>query len=363
MSTVAVGWSPEFRNHRVDSAHPERPSRCEAVGALLTRLAGRVERYPFEPASDGQIEAIHHPRYHAELRATRGVQQPVVFDSDTSAWADTYDVARLAAGAAAAGVDWVLGGGPGRRAFSLARPPGHHAEVDRAMGYCFFNNVAIAAQHSIDAHGLRRVAIVDWDVHHGNGTHACFDGRDDVLFASTHQYKLFPGTGHYSRQGRGRGLGYTLSLPLSHDAGDEDILWLYRSLVLPVLESFRPELLLISAGFDAHELDRTAEQRITSQGFGRLGALLFDAADRLCDGRAVVVLEGGYSLPGLASGLECTLEAARDPEPILRRALPPPHPHLEMTIDSLKRVHRPYWGCLAEGSDAAAAAAPIAAPA
>jgi acetoin utilization deacetylase AcuC-like enzyme len=214
------------------------------------------------------------------------------------------------------------------------------------MGYCFFNNVAIAAQHALDAHGVKRVAILDWDVHHGNGTHASFDGRDDVLFISSHQYKLFPGTGHFSRQGRGRGLGHTLSLPIAHDATDEELFWLYRRLALPVLESFRPNLMLVSAGFDAHELDHTSEQRISSDGFGRLMALLCDAADRLCQGRLVVVLEGGYSLEGLSSSLHSVIAAARDPRPWLAEPPGGPSTHLALTLNSLARVHQSRWPCL-----------------
>jgi acetoin utilization deacetylase AcuC-like enzyme len=245
------------------------------------------------PAALESVLAVHHPRHLAELAASEASAVPVELDGDTVATAHAYRGALLAAGAAVGAVDAVFSEGY-QRAFSLARPPGHHAECDRAMGFCFFNNVAIAAQHAIDRHGCRRVAIVDWDVHHG--TQRSFEGRDDVLFISSHQAKLFPGTGHHREQGRGRGRGYTLNLPLAQDASDGELLALHRELTLPVLQAFAPELLLISAGFDAHERDRTSQQTISSRGFGQLGAMLFDAADRLCHGRSVVVLEGGYDL-------------------------------------------------------------------
>jgi len=204
MAVLGIGWSPHFKDHSVAPDHPERPARAAAIGKLLTSRNDGLLHYPFQPATREQLEAIHHRRYVREIASTHHTSEPVVFDSDTAASAHTYEVACLAAGAAVGAVDAIMQDRC-HRAFSLGRPPGHHAEVDQAMGYCFFNNVAIAAQHALDSYGLSRIAIVDWDVHFGNGTHRSFEGRDDVLFISTHQYKLFPGSGHYSRTGRGRG--------------------------------------------------------------------------------------------------------------------------------------------------------------
>jgi acetoin utilization deacetylase AcuC-like enzyme len=214
------------------------------------------------------------------------------------------------------------------------------------MGYCFFNNIAIAAQHAIDAHGCQRVALVDWDVHHGNGTQRSFEGRSDVLVVSSHQVKLYPGTGHHREQGRGEGLGHTLNLPLPHEGTDEELIALHRHLTVPILESFKPELLLISAGFDAHERDGTTEQRITSEGFGRLAALLIDAADRLCMGRVVLVLEGGYDLDALRTSLVAVLEAALDPQPWLAKPSPQPAGKLALVLDGLIELHAPHWPAL-----------------
>jgi acetoin utilization deacetylase AcuC-like enzyme len=304
-----------------------------------------VERYAFEPASDEQLAAIHHPRYIESLAATEGTRLPVVLDADTAATANAYRTARLAAGAAVGAVDAVLAG-RARRAFALGRPPGHHAESDRAMGFCFFNNIAIAAQHAIDTHGCTKLAIVDWDVHHGNGTQRAFEGRRDVLFVSSHQVKLYPGTGQHRERGRGEGLGYTLNLPLPHEATDDDLIGLHRHVTLPVLHEFRPELLLISAGFDAHERDRTADQRVSSEGFGRLAALLFDAADQLCEGRTVLVLEGGYDRVGLQTSITSVLEAAIAPEPWLPAAAAPPQGKLRLVVDALSALHADRWAAL-----------------
>jgi len=335
-----------FAEYVPPQGHPERASRSDAVRAALDALGASVARFPFEPASDAQLAAIHHPRYIASLAATDGTAVPVELDSDTAATAHAYRVARLAAGAAVGAVDAVLGG-RARRAFALGRPPGHHAECDRAMGFCFFNSIAIAAQHAIDSFGCQRLAIVDWDVHHGNGTQRAFEGRRDVLFVSSHQVKLFPGTGQHRERGRGAGLGYTLNLPLPHEATDQDLIGLHRHITLPVLREFQPELILLSAGFDAHERDRTAAQQISSDGFARLAALFFDAADQLCQGRSVLVLEGGYDRVGLETSIARVLEAALDPAPWLDGAASAPAGKLRLVIDALAELFADRWPVLA----------------
>ena len=357
---VVFGHSAAFADHEVDPTHPERPERSDAVLRGAERLGDRVGRYEVRPASRASIERIHHPRYVDEIAATAGTTEPVVFDADTEARAHTYATALLAAGAAVGAVDAVLAGGA-TRAFSLARPPGHHAEVDRAMGFCFFDNVAIAAQHALDAHACRRVAIVDWDVHHGNGTERAFATRDDVLFVSSHQAKLFPpATGHHAERGRGRGVGFTMNLQIGYEATDDDLVRLHRRITCPVLEAFSPDLSLVSAGFDAHVDDPTAGQRITTRGFGRLAALLFDVADRVCDGRAVLVLEGGYDLAALSDSVEAVLCAALDPAPFLADPLPAPSPVQSAVFDALCELHGDVWPCLR--ADATAHASKIIAP-
>jgi len=342
---VVVGHSDAFAAHAVDASHPERPARSDAARLGAERLGERVGRYEVRPATRAQIERIHHAPYVDEVAATAGTAEPVVFDEDTVARADTYATALLAAGAAVGAVDAVFAGGA-TRAFSLARPPGHHAEVDRAMGYCFFNNLAVAAQHAIDVHGCRRVAIVDWDVHHGNGTQRTFETRRDVLFVSSHQFRLFPGTGHYADQGRGRGKGYTVNLPLAYEATDDDLLGLHQRITVPLLGAFEPDVILVSAGFDAHELDDTAAQRITARGFGRLAALLFDVADRVCGGRAALVLEGGYSLPGIEESVAAVLEAALDPATFLADPIAPPTGVQSALIEKLVELHGDQWPSL-----------------
>jgi acetoin utilization deacetylase AcuC-like enzyme len=347
---VVVGHAPFFTAHPVGEAHPERPARSDAAWAGAAALGDRIGRYDFCAATRAQVERIHHGPYVDEVAATATAAEPWVFDSDTVAREPTYDAALLAAGSAIGAVDAVFGG-EATRAFSLARPPGHHAEVDRAMGFCFFNNVAIAAQHAIDAHGCRRVAIVDWDVHHGNGTQRSFEARPDVLFVSSHQYKLFPGTGSHADVGRGRGTGFTINLPLAYEATDEQLIHLHRRITAPIVESFAPDLLLISAGFDAHASDRTAGQRVTARGFGRLAATLFDVADRVCGGRAVLVLEGGYDLDALRDSVTAVLEAALDPSTWLAEPIAPPSGVQGAVLEALVEQHAVTWPVLrASGS-------------
>ena len=262
----------------------------EAVATAWAARGGTVETP--SPATDAQILRVHTPAYLSDLVSTAG--RAVALDPDTMTSPASVDVARLAAGAACGAVDAVLDG-RSRRAAALVRPPGHHAEPDRAMGFCLLNNVAIAAAHA-RARGLARVAIVDIDVHHGNGTQAAFYADPSVFYVSTHQSPFYPGTGAASDMGDGPGVGATLNLPLPAGTGDETVIAAYEEIVCPALRQFRPDLLLVSAGFDAHALDPLAGLQMTTAGFARLLDLLAEAADELCDGRLVAVTEGGYHL-------------------------------------------------------------------
>jgi acetoin utilization deacetylase AcuC-like enzyme len=259
-------------------------------------------------AADEDLGRIHTAEYIRSIAATRG--RAVALDADTFTSPASEEVARLAAGAVLAGVDTALDGATGERSLAVVRPPGHHAEADRAMGFCLYNNIAIGAAYA-RRRGCDRVAIVDYDVHHGNGTQRAFYEDPTVLFVSSHQYPFYPGTGAASETGRGAGTGFTLNLPLAAGARDADVIARYEHEALPALEQFRPTLLMISAGFDAHESDPLGGCRMTTDGFRRLTALLLGAADRLCDGRVVLVTEGGYDLTALAECLQAVIDVAR----------------------------------------------------
>ena len=254
-----------------------------------------------EPADLDAILTVHAPHV-VDLVQRAARQGGAWLDPDTYVSADSYEVALLAAGGACRAVDAVMTG-EAPRAFAFVRPPGHHAEPDRSMGFCLFNNIAIAAEHALNAHGLERVAIVDWDVHHGNGTQAAFWRRPDVLFISLHQYPFYPGSGSASERGAGAGEGYTLNIPLPAGSNDEVYLTRFTDTVVPALHAFAPQLILVSAGFDAHADDPLAMMRVTTDAFADWARLLKDAATDLCDGRLVLVLEGGYNLRALGESV------------------------------------------------------------
>lgn len=298
--------SPSFASHLTPPGHPERPERAEMMAAVAERYRARGGAV-LEPraATDEDLWRVHTPAYVATIAATRG--RAVMLDPDTSTSPDSEAVARLASGAVLTAVDLVLDGPVASRALALVRPPGHHAEADRAMGFCLFNNVAVGAAYA-RSRGLARVAIVDYDVHHGNGTQWAFYDDPSVLFISSHQFPYYPGTGSADETGRESGVGYTLNLPLEAGARDEDVLRRYEKEAFPLLERFRPQLLLVSAGFDAHEHDPLGACRMTTEGIRTLTRRLVEAADRLCEGRLVLVTEGGYDLTALSECLDAVID-------------------------------------------------------
>jgi acetoin utilization deacetylase AcuC-like enzyme len=308
MSLVLVS-SKRFVDHVTPAGHPERPERAqtlEALAASFKEQGGEV----VEPrsATDEDLLRVHTQEHIDAIVATRG--KATMIDEDTFTSPDSDDIARLAAGAVLTGIDRALDGPKGSRSLVLVRPPGHHAEADRAMGFCLYSNVAVGAAYA-RSRGCARVAIVDYDVHHGNGTQWIFYEDPTVLFVSSHQYPFYPGTGAASEKGRGAGHGFTLNIPLDAGAKDDEIERKYAAQVIPAVRNFKPDLLVISAGFDAHEMDPLGQLRMTTEGFGRLTKTLIDLANEVCEGRAVLVTEGGYDLKALSDSLKAVIAACR----------------------------------------------------
>jgi acetoin utilization deacetylase AcuC-like enzyme len=288
-----------FAEHLTGPDHPERPERMAAVEAALeAETFQHLDRAEAPEGTTEQVLLCHphdHVRQLARVIPTEGLAR---IENDTIVSPKSFTAALLAVGAACAGVDDVVE----KRVdnvFVAARPPGHHAERATAMGFCLFNQAAIAARHAQSAHGLSRVAIVDWDVHHGNGTQDIFWSDPSVLYASTHQMPLYPGTGAKSEKGAGN----IVNAPLCEGDGGEEFRDAFRSVILPAVEAFRPELLIVSAGFDAHWRDPLAGLKLTEHDFDWATAQLLDAADRHCDGRLVSILEGGYDLDALGTSV------------------------------------------------------------
>lgn len=305
---TALICSEQFQDHDT-GAHPENAYRLIAISNRL-RSSGLLQDRPiYQPfaATIDDLLLVHDPEYVRFVEQIAGAGGGYL-DADTVISPRSFDVACLAAGASIQAVDLVMNGEE-RRVFSMPRPPGHHASRGSGMGFCLFNNVAIAARHAIDRRGLFRVAIIDWDVHHGNGTQAIFQETDQVLYASIHQWPLYPGTGRAQESGVRYGFGYTLNVPLTPGAGDEDYLMAVDEIITPKLLDFRPELILISAGFDAHEADPLASMSVSTEGFAEMAGRVRELADSLCHGRLVAVLEGGYNPDALAASVEAVIRS------------------------------------------------------
>jgi acetoin utilization deacetylase AcuC-like enzyme len=306
---VVLVASPRFARHVSPPGHPECVERAHVLEDVANTWVLRRGRRTIQPrpATDDELLRVHTSAHVERMAATRG--KAIMLDPDTFTSPDSYDVALLAAGATIQAAEHAIR--EREPAFALVRPPGHHAESDRAMGFCLINNIAVAAAAML-ASGLERVAIVDIDVHHGNGTQEIFYGDSRVLYMSTHQFPFYPGTGATDEIGESAGRGFTVNLPMASGSTDADYALVHRDIIGPVLDAFRPELVLVSAGYDAHERDPLASMRMTVAGYAAVVGSLRDVA--IEHGALALVTEGGYDLTALAACLEASI-AVLDGEP------------------------------------------------
>jgi acetoin utilization deacetylase AcuC-like enzyme len=339
---VALFDDAAFRAHDAGAGHPERPERLDAVrrGIREAGLESGLRISEARPATDEEILRVHTPEHLALVASTKG--RRVRFDPDTAAGPASFAAARRAAGAVVEAVEAVLDGRIDR-AFCAVRPPGHHASADRAMGFCLLNNVAVGAAVAV-ARGLERVAILDFDVHHGNGTQAVFAADPRVLYVSSHQFPFYPGTGARGETGEGEGRGFTVNLPMPAGLGDGEYVRVYREVVEPIGRAFDPELVLVSAGFDAHRADPLAGMAVSAGGFASLMDVCLAVASGAARGRLVAVLEGGYDLDGLAESSATVLSRMMDrPSAVADRTT---RPGIDSLLAAYRASHVPHWSVL-----------------
>ncbi|MEX0751085.1 MAG: histone deacetylase [Dehalococcoidia bacterium] len=339
--SVGFVYDPIFLEHDTGE-HPENARRLTATMALLEEsgLLAALTRIPVRAASADELSLAHDPRYVGAVERVAGEGGGWV-DPDTLIMPRSYAVAAHVVGGTLNALDALMRGDV-ESAFCLVRPPGHHATPVQAMGFCLFNHVAVAAEYARARHGLERVAIVDYDVHHGNGTQDAFYDDPGVLYVSTHEFPFYPGTGPAEDVGADAGLGYNVNVPMPHGSGDAEYRRAFEAIVMPAVRRFRPQLILVSAGYDAHFADDIALQQLSVDGYDTLVSMIVAAAADLCDGRALFALEGGYHLTALPWSVRRTLEVMRGdgpaPDP-LGTAIARTPPGFDDMIARVKSLH------------------------
>ena len=296
-----------YLEHKTGVLHLENPYRLQSIYNMLEDRDFGETLVDIEPryATLEELNWVHDPRYVDRVLDSAEKAQ-IRFDPDTVTSPKTYKAAWLAAGGVMEAIRGVLRGEV-RNAFALIRPPGHHAERDRAMGFCIFNNEAIGAKYALKAHGLERVLIIDWDLHHGNGIQHIFYDDPHVLYFSLHRHPFYPWSGGVQEVGEREGEGYTVNVPLEAGCSDADYGNIFRHLLFPIAQQYRPEMIIVAAGFDPHHSDPMGSMNVTKEGFARMAALLMEVAAELCEGRLVLVLEGGYNPQALRDSVEMVL--------------------------------------------------------
>jgi acetoin utilization deacetylase AcuC-like enzyme len=335
-------YDPIYLEHDTGD-HVENPRRLVDAMSYLkeTGIKERLISLPARPASLEELEMIHAPEYvsYVKSKAENGGGW---LDPDTVMSPKSYEAALYAAGGVLVAVEAVIKGKVDN-AFALVRPPGHHAVRDRAMGFCIFNNVAIAGEFALSKFNLNRVLIADFDVHHGNGTQDAFYADPEILYFSTHQYPFYPGTGWMDESGTGAGEGTTVNFPMAAGWGDEEYLRAFNEVLVPVARRFQPQLVLVSAGFDAHWADQLAMMRVTITGFVQMAMILKELAAELCQGRLVFTLEGGYNLRVVASSIKAVFDVllgnSEMDDPLGKASMAKKPEGFDEHIEAIKRIH------------------------
>jgi acetoin utilization deacetylase AcuC-like enzyme len=341
--SIGIVRDETFLEHVTDDYHPENPGRLKSIYAMLNGIDKEGIVYtPKRVATHEEIALVHDPSYVASIAATEGKMQRRL-DPDTVTSPRSYEAACLAAGGVLQLSD-MLFASEITNGFALVRPPGHHAERDRAMGFCLFNNIAIGARYLEKKFGLKRILLVDYDLHHGNGTQHSFYGDNSILYFSTHQYPYYPGTGWYNEVGEGEGKGYTINIPLSHGMGDDDYKYALRHVLVPVAERYKPEIILVSAGFDAYYNDPLGGMAVTEGGFATMTRILMEIGEKYCGGKVICSLEGGYDLNGLTTSVKAVIMELKGTPMYTPDKEMNPSNEIKGTVTKVKEVLQPFWG-------------------
>jgi len=347
MTQTGYVYDPLYLDHYT-AFHPECPERLEKIMSKLseTKILDYIQSIPPRPATIEEVAMVHTPSHIEGIRKIC-LNGGGNLDPDTYTSGRSYDAALLAAGGLMCAVDKVMEG-RFRNTFALVRPPGHHAMPDRAMGFCLFNNAAIAACYLEKTYGLERILIVDWDVHHGNGTEFIFYNTSKVLYFSVHQGWIYPGTGWKNDVGKGEGEGFTINVPLEARMGDIEYETVFQEILYPAAVQYKPQFVLISAGQDSHHSDPIGAMRLTSQGFENLTKIVMNIADKCCDGRITATLEGGYNLEGQALSVAAIFNALSGlnfnvHEDTGFKRTTTISPMFMNDINEVKKIHEKYW--------------------
>ncbi len=351
MKRTGIVRDERYLEHVMDPGHPESPERLRVIYKMLeeAEMKNLFQMVKPRAATREELMMIHSSAY-VDLVASTAGKPYFRLDMDTSTCAKSYEAALWAAGGLLELIKAVME----KRldnGFALVRPPGHHAERDRAMGFCLFNNVAIGARYALRNFPLQRILIVDWDVHHGNGTQNSFYEDSQVLYFSTHRYGFFyPGTGGAKEVGKGKGEGFTVNVPLSTGAGDADYANIFEKFLKPIALEYQPQLVLVSAGFDTHQDDPLGGMEVTEKGYARMAQILMEIAESTAEGKLVLALEGGYDVSGESRSVKAVLKelvqaSSLDKKELLEKEKTN-YPRIEKSLLQLKEIHKRYWKSL-----------------
>jgi len=351
MKRTGIVKDGRYLEHVMDPGHPESPERLRVIYRMLEEpeMKSLFEQVRPRAATREELEKIHAPSYIDLVASTAG-KPHFRLDMDTSTSAKSYEAALFAAGGLLELIKAIMEEKL-KNGFALVRPPGHHAESDRGMGFCLFNNVAIGAQYAIQNFSIERILIVDWDVHHGNGTQKSFYEDPRVLYFSTHRYGFFyPGTGAATEVGKGKGEGFNVNVPFSTGVGDAEYGTIFEKILKPIALEYKPQLILVSAGFDIHHDDPLGGMEVTEKGFSRMTQILMEIAEATTQGKLALTLEGGYDVAGQGRSVKAVLKELAQASPVQKGDLlekeKAGHAGIERLIAQLKEIQRRYWKSL-----------------